>query len=59
MILKIAELVLLLLEIITRLISLGRIRQYANTDKSTNVLGIIEAAEKMGFCQGVKGNGCD
>jgi hypothetical protein len=34
MILKIAELlVLLLLEIITRLISLARIRQYANTDK--------------------------
>jgi len=37
---------------------IARIRQYANTDKrGTNVLGIIEAAEKMGFmAKGVKGN---
>jgi ABC-type bacteriocin/lantibiotic exporter with double-glycine peptidase domain len=29
---------------------IARIRQFANTDKrGTNVLGIIEAAEKMGF----------
>ena len=36
---------------------IARIRQYANTDKrGTNVLGIIEAAEKMGFtAKGVKG----
>ncbi|TCN61036.1 peptidase domain-containing ABC transporter [Flavobacterium circumlabens] len=36
---------------------LARIRQYANTDKrGTNVLGIIEAAEKMGFtAKAVKG----
>lgn len=36
---------------------LARIRQYANTDKrGTNVLGILEAAEKMGFtAKGVKG----
>lgn len=36
---------------------LARIRQYANTDKrGTNVLGIVEAAEKMGFtAKGVKG----
>ena len=36
---------------------IARIRQYANTDKrGTNVLGIIEAAEKMGFIsKGVKG----
>ncbi|OXA84080.1 peptidase domain-containing ABC transporter [Flavobacterium hercynium] len=38
-------------------IPVARIRQYANTDKrGTNVLGIIEAAEKMGFiAKGVKG----
>ena len=38
-------------------IPIARIRQYANTDKrGTNVLGIIEAAEKMGFtAKGVKG----
>ncbi|MEZ7497843.1 peptidase domain-containing ABC transporter [Flavobacterium sp. Arc3] len=38
-------------------LSIARIRQYANTDKQgTNVLGIIEAAEKMGFiAKGVKG----
>lgn len=37
---------------------IARIRQFANTDKrGTNVLGIIEAAEKMGFiAKGVKGN---
>lgn len=36
---------------------IARIRQYANTDKrGTNVLGILEAAEKMGFtAKGVKG----
>lgn len=36
---------------------ISKIRQYANTDKrGTNVLGIIEAAEKMGFtAKGVKG----
>lgn len=36
---------------------IARIRQYANTDKrGTNVLGVIEAAEKMGFtAKGVKG----
>ncbi|UPZ18007.1 peptidase domain-containing ABC transporter [Flavobacterium humidisoli] len=36
---------------------IARIRQYANTDtRGTNVLGIIEAAEKMGFtAKGVKG----
>ena len=36
---------------------IARIRQYANTDKrGTNVLGMIEAAEKMGFtAKGVKG----
>lgn len=36
---------------------IARIRQYANTDKrGTNVLGIIEAAEKMGLlAKGVKG----
>lgn len=36
---------------------IARIRQYANTDKrGTNVLGIIEGAEKMGFtAKGVKG----
>lgn len=35
----------------------SRIRQYASTDKKgTNVLGMIEAAEKMGFtAKGVKG----
>lgn len=38
-------------------VPLTRIRQYANTDKrGTNVLGLIEAAEKMGFsAKGVKG----
>ncbi|MRX41311.1 ATP-binding cassette domain-containing protein [Flavobacterium sp. LC2016-23] len=38
-------------------VPLARIRQYANTDKrGTNVLGLIEAAEKMGFsAKGVKG----
>jgi ATP-binding cassette subfamily B protein len=38
-------------------IPIARIRLYANTDKrGTNVLGIIEAAEKMGFtAKGVKG----
>lgn len=37
---------------------IARIRQYANTDKrGTNVLGMIEAAERMGFtAKGVKGN---
>ena len=37
---------------------IARIRQYANTDKrGTNVLGMIEAAEKMGFtAKGVKGD---
>lgn len=37
---------------------IARIRQFANTDKrGTNVLGIIEAAEKMGFtAKGVKGH---
>lgn len=36
---------------------IARIRQYAHTDKrGTNVLGIIEAAEKMGFtAKGVRG----
>ena len=36
---------------------IARIRQYANTDKrGTNVLGIIEGAQKMGFiAKGVKG----
>ncbi|WP_017495325.1 peptidase domain-containing ABC transporter [Flavobacterium sp. WG21] len=36
---------------------IARIRQFANTDKrGTNVLGIIEGAEKMGFtAKGVKG----
>ena len=36
---------------------IARIRQFANTDKrGTNVLGMIEAAEKMGFtAKGVKG----
>ncbi len=36
---------------------IARIRQYASTDKQgTNVLGIIQAAEKMGFtAKGVKG----
>jgi len=36
---------------------IARIRQYANTDKrGTNVLGVIEAVEKMGFtAKGVKG----
>ena len=37
---------------------IARIRQFANTDKrGTNILGIIEAAEKMGFtAKGVKGD---
>jgi len=37
---------------------IARIRQLANTDKrGTNVLGVIEAAEKMGFtAKGVKGD---
>ncbi|PIX12587.1 MAG: hypothetical protein COZ74_10765, partial [Flavobacteriaceae bacterium CG_4_8_14_3_um_filter_31_8] len=31
-------------------ITIARIRQYAGTDKKgTNVLGLIEAAEKLGF----------
>ena len=36
---------------------IARIRQFANTDRrGTNVLGMIEAAEKMGFtAKGVKG----
>lgn len=36
---------------------IARIRQYAHTDKrGTNVLGIVEASEKMGFtAKGVKG----
>ena len=36
---------------------IAKIRQYANTDKrGTNVLGMIEAAEKLGFtAKGVKG----
>ncbi|BFM41776.1 peptidase domain-containing ABC transporter [Flavobacterium sp. CFS9] len=36
---------------------IARIRQFANTDKrGTNILGIIEGAEKMGFtAKGVKG----
>jgi len=39
-------------------IPLSKIRQYANTDKKgTNILGLIEAAEKLGFvAKGVKGN---
>ena len=39
-------------------IPVSKIRQYANTDrKGTNVLGLIEAAEKLGFvAKGVKGN---
>jgi ATP-binding cassette subfamily B protein len=39
-------------------IPVSKIRQYANTDKKgTNVLGLIEAAEKLGFiAKGVKGN---
>ena len=38
-------------------IPVSKIRQYANTDKKgTNVLGLIEAAEKLGFiAKGVKG----
>lgn len=40
-----------------RRLPLARIRQYASTDqKGTNVLGMIEAAEKLGFtAKGVKG----
>lgn len=39
-------------------IPLSKIRQYASTDtKGTNVLGLIEAAEKLGFiAKGVKGS---
>ena len=39
-------------------IPVSKIRQFANTDKKgTNVLGMIEAAEKLGFiAKGVKGN---
>jgi ABC-type bacteriocin transporter len=38
-------------------LSVSRVRQYASTDtKGTNVLGLIEAAEKLGFqAKGVKG----
>jgi ATP-binding cassette subfamily B protein len=38
-------------------IPVSRIRQYAGTDKrGTNVLGLIEAAEKLGFqAKGAKG----
>jgi ABC-type bacteriocin/lantibiotic exporter with double-glycine peptidase domain len=38
-------------------ISIARIRQYAGTDKKgTNVLGLIEAAEKLGFeAKGIHG----
>ena len=40
-----------------KLIPISRIRQYASTDKrGTNVLGLVEAAEKLGFvAKGVKG----
>ncbi len=39
-------------------LSISRIRQYASTDKKgTNLLGMVEAAEKMGFvAKGVKGD---
>lgn len=39
-------------------ISIARIRQYASTDKQgTNVLGLVQAAEKMGFeAKGVRGS---
>ncbi len=39
-------------------IPVSRVRQFANTDKKgTNVLGLIEAAEKLGFtAKGVKGS---
>ncbi|MCG8387498.1 MAG: peptidase domain-containing ABC transporter [Cytophagales bacterium] len=39
-------------------LSISRIRQYASTDqKGTNLLGMVEAAEKMGFvAKGVKGD---
>ncbi len=39
-------------------IPVSKIRQYANTDKKgTNVLGMVEAAEKMGFmAKGVRGD---
>ncbi len=39
-------------------IPLARIRQYAGTDKKgTNVLGLLEAAEKIGFdAKGVRGD---
>ena len=39
-------------------IPVSKIRQFANTDKKgTNVLGLIEASEKLGFiAKGVKGN---
>jgi ATP-binding cassette subfamily B protein len=41
-----------------RYIPVAKIRQYANTDKrGTNFLGMVEAAEKIGFmAKGVKGN---
>jgi ATP-binding cassette, subfamily C, bacteriocin exporter len=39
-------------------IPISKVRQYANTDKrGTNVLGLVEAAEKLGFvAKGVKGD---
>ena len=39
-------------------IPIARIRQYANTDKKgTNLLGLIEASQKLGFdAKGVRGN---
>ncbi|MCG8784305.1 hypothetical protein G1K66_01870 [Tenacibaculum finnmarkense] len=39
---------------------IARIRQYAGTDKKgTNVLGLIEASEKLGFeAKGVRGETC-
>ena len=39
-------------------IPIARIRQYAGTDKKgTNILGMVEAAEKLGFeAKGVRGN---
>jgi len=38
-------------------VSIGRVRQYAGTDKrGTNILGLIEAAEKLGLeAKGVRG----
>ena len=37
---------------------ISRIRQFASTDqKGTNILGLVEAAEKLGFlAKGLKGN---